>query len=403
MKLHFDHIEGLDGSVPIGAVVSVGRKSANGQPEKRRSFFILGSNAEEREFRRRDGGTYKALQRPMHPMFGAWNKAAESEDGSCSTLMGHLAYPTAGECWNANLRAQQLGKGTGTPPGGGTWQTPPGGRPACEGDGKRARRFAGVGSDGELKYIDIACPHDLCPFRRETEGKMACKPFGRLYLMIRIEGQPLTLAKLQTQSWASCRNISGLFEYVERFAAEAGIERPNLMGLPIVLSLTTKSRPEKGRTFPVITASAACDLVEFFGRQVERLRLAAGATPLALLPGGNANPAEHGRALDLDFASLVPGPGLPANVIDIPAESVTEDAAVPPPEPLPNGNGDAKELARALRKVVATADDAGDLLAELLAEGGVRGPRRASELTADQLATAWRRFREHPLGGELFS
>ncbi len=392
----FTHIEGLGGNVPTAAVVSVGRKGPRGAPVERDRFFILHPDAESKSFAKKDGGTYDALQRPLHSRFKIWNDKAAANAPECATLLGNIVFPTEAQSWVAHLRAQQLGKAAGTPPGGGTYATPPGGRPACTGDGRRASRFNGV-LDGECQYLDIACPNDLCHFRQEIGGARICKPFGRLYFMLRWpqESQlPRVLAKWTTASWANVSNVRGLFDYVLQFGREAGIDNPNLMGLPFVMTLNTKSKPEKGRSFPVVHFSVDGDLLDFFANQRKRLQLAGGG-PVRLL-GGNTDPAElDAEVIDLDVDTILPGPGLPASVATVAPDA--EQPSLPLAPAVRNASAEAVALGRQLLGLVAGKDDAAALLSELLTVDGVPGPRTSRDLTLDQIDLALERLKAHPL------
>lgn len=412
MKLSpFDHIEGLEDSVPVGCKVSVGRKSPGGEPYETDRFYILRKDAEQREFAKKAGGTYKAPQADQHPAFAAWNAVAERDAKAASTIYGYVAFPTQAESWNHNLDAPELRQigDSKTPPGGGTYEAPPRGRAACRGDGKRAQRFAGLDAQQNPTYLDIPCPNQLCPFRQERGGSIDCRPFGRLYFMLRWpnnEGMPRLLTKLINRSWESCSNINGFFRYVDTFAREAGITKPNLMGLPFVLTVTKKVSAAKKRRYPVLSMSPDGDLVEFFGRQVARLQLAAGTVPRALLGGALSAEENTAEAIALDYESIVPGPGLPAHVAEpAPAELTQAETRTESPEPavaVRNAKEEAKALGADLLKLVPTKDDAGDILAELLADDAGKGPRTVAGLTLEQIDTARRKLPEHPMARGLF-
>lgn len=236
-------IEGLAGREPVGAVLTVGHKAPSGNPEHTDRFYLV----QPQEV---DG------VRAPHPAFAAFNTADVARR---QVIRGNLVHSTVAECFEYNLRAQNL---PGIP-------AHPSRGPHCIGDGIKAKRWNGE------KYIDIDCPNEKCQFRAEVHpGKpIPCKPSMRLMFRVRwTEGSPLPpmVVKFTSQAWNTTKNLLGMLEHIEKNAKALGIDNFSLYGFPFMLTLTKKKRSgdaKTARSFPVVTATPELDIVTFLRQQ----------------------------------------------------------------------------------------------------------------------------------------
>lgn len=340
----FDGIDGVDGKVPFGAIVSTGTKGDRGNPVNTDRFYISATAFEEI---RNGGKGYRNLRHPLDPRFDPFNKLG-NKDRRASVLRGNLVFPERDDCLNYHLLAQQLsanGKHGDTPHGGGTWETPPRGMPACTGDGVKAERYDGLGGEGKPRFIEINCPNKLCPFR--TGQKKVCGAFGRLYFRLRWpegtqgaiaqrNGDPLPsiLVRYQTHGWATVENMLGLFQAVEEVARGLGMARDawTYSGLPFEMSVGMKHQPDQGRRFPVVSFGAE-DIPAFLRWQAEQRQFLIDAPRSVALIGDGMSHEEGSReGLAEALDQVTPGYGIPATV-EPPVEGEVIDAEAVPVEP----------------------------------------------------------------------
>jgi len=296
----YDHIEGLEGRVPVGAVLTVGTKGPSGAPTHNDRFYF------KTPYQEAQGN------RPPHPDFAAWNGADASKRVS---VRGHLVHSSREECFEHSLKAQVLPGRPGHPNK----------LPHCVGDGRRATRLALVGQEWQSREID--CPNDLCEFRQGD--KRACKPSARFYFMTRWNQDPTTpsmLVKLTTGSWNSAANLLGFFDDLDNQRRALGLEGVSLYGLPFVLSLVRKTKPSAKTAFPVLTISPLVDIVEFFAKQRGKL-IEAGQLPRQLSAAGPSSPHESSpEEVALDLATINPGvPTKPAQVEEVTEAEIIDD------------------------------------------------------------------------------
>lgn len=328
----FDGIVGVEGRIPFGAIISVGKKGDRGNPIQTDRFFISSTSFEEISGK---GGGYRNLRHPLDPRFREFNEMRQG-DRRASVLRGNLSFPERGDCMNHHLVAQQLGKGrTQRPPGGGVWDTPPRSMPACTGDGKTAQRFDGL-VDGEPQFVEIDCPNRLCPFR--TGPKKICGALGRLYFRLRWpdaaqqalekkNGQcfPSILVRYQTHGWETVENMVGMFDAVEETARGLGMPQDSwtFAGLPFEMTVGMKKIPDKGRSFPVVSFALG-DVIGFLRWQTEQREYLLGA-PRSVALIGDGMDHEEGSLEGVNEAldHITPGFGIPAT-----AESPGEDDVV---------------------------------------------------------------------------
>lgn len=286
---HHRGIAGLEGREPVGVVLSVGRKNERGFPVENDRFHLV--------VPREENG-----KRPGHSAFAAFNGAPAERR---KVIRGVIVHANEGDAFDYALRCQ-VGKGSAHPNR----------LPFCQGDGATATRWVGPNADD---FKEIACPHDRCEFR-QSPGKnkpTPCKPFGRLlfHLTWPEETQaalvaagrpplPAMLAKYQTGSWHTVRNLIGFFEHVRSAARGLRIESPSLFGLPFTLTLTRQTKPSETSSFPVVTITPTMEPAEFFLRQRDTMdRLAYEAPRAALTHDDERDPVVVAE----DYRTITPG------------------------------------------------------------------------------------------------
>lgn len=307
----FHGISGLAEREPVGAVLTIGRKGPGGAPTDNDRFWIVS--------RHEQNGV-----RPLHPAFAAFNGAAPARR---QTISGNIVHADPADAAEWRLSAMQLG---------GEWPNHPQRKPACEGDGVRARRLYAIGRDGEPDdYREIPCPNELCEFRQGNAPK--CKPFGRIYFRPRWNkawedgGFPTPLMLWANHSWNSTDSLAGFFRHVEHQAEQLGLERWSVYGLPFTLTLGRKTKPQEKRSFPVVSITPDCDLIDFFQAQRARLEAAGGRLMLA----AGARDPEEVEAAARDSIAITPG--IPGEWLD--AEGAGVSAAVEQPATMASSRG----------------------------------------------------------------
>lgn len=306
---------GLRGRDPIGVHVSLGIKGPNGAPAMKGRFWLMGQATHNVEFQAGGGKRYSQLARDEHPAFAPWNATARSLGrdvprtgaGAVGTLRGNLIHADWRDAALWYRSAQKLPEGH---------PNPKSRKPACEGNGLSARRFRGVES-GEEVFDPIACPNGECPFAMSG----LCKPAGHLIFMLRWDRVdpfqarfPALVAEWTSRGWESLANLRGLLELVlgtaalltdeeRRFAdaearerwkpglaAEFGIERPSLVGMPFLMTVSERTKAADagaatGHRFPVVSFSPDGDLVEWLlGQARKRAELSSSGSPPLFLP-----------------------------------------------------------------------------------------------------------------------
>jgi hypothetical protein len=119
------------------------------------------------------------------------------------------------------------------------------------------------------------------------------------------ESLPAPLMKWVTRSWASAEAVEGFFNFIEARAAEMSLESFSFMGVPFILTVTRKTQPTKGRSFPVVSMSSDGDLVNAFIIQRQNLKLAGGE--VLSLPAVADIPDDERDADVIDVECSVPG------------------------------------------------------------------------------------------------
>lgn len=344
----YSGIEGLEGRDPIGAALTVGRKGPSGAPIETDRFFLVSPV---------DSLVGQHRIRPPHPSFAAFN---EADPKHRQTIRGNIVHAKAEDCFEHHLRAQVLSA---------KWPAHPAKRPACTGNGVKATRFFGILPDKSEDWREIDTCGELCEFR--IGANKLCKPFARFLFRPRWENGklPTPLVKLTTGSWYSVSALLGFFDYIRENAASLGVENPSLYGLPFVLTLSMKTKPQEQRRFPVLSISPEVDLVQFLLAQKESHSALSGDSPRLLSATLSDPKQQSSETLASDYAAINPG-----HAISKPAEPDTIDV-----EP----ERDAGLLsAAAIRRIEAAATAKGLTLDDVgkIAGGSVRDAPSGAEL-----------------------
>ena len=299
-------IAGLQSKEPVGAVLTVGTKGANGAPTDRDRFYLKVPDSQGNE-------------RVPHPAFAAYNffpqlgeEASEQQRGQHRerehakrrNMHAVLVHASEVDVFEWHRKAQKLPA---------PFQNHSK-LPSCTGDGVTAKRLAMVGDKVEFK--DIPCPNDLCQFAIAPNERTppCCKPWARLLFQpvwnSGSDGKPsplpTPLMKFTTQSWHTVAGLVGMFKHISEQAALLGAQHGvNLYGLPFEMTLIQKSDAEKKSKFPVVRFSPTVTLQEFLIRQAQRVQqLAAGPSYIGLLDAPEQDP----DVLLADKATIEPGP-----------------------------------------------------------------------------------------------
>lgn len=249
-------IKGLEGREPVGAILSIGKKSASGFPTETDRFHIVSTTQNENKIR------------PPHPAFSVFNNL---EPAKRKVIRGNLIHGTRDECFEYYLSAQTLGK-----------KMHPNKRPMCTGNGTIAMRYMENPEDPN-DFAEIKCLDTRCEFRQGD--KPMCKPFSRILFRLRWpDGNPLDtpLTKFNTKSWNTCANLLGFFDYIEKAAKQLGVTNYSLFSFPFMLTLTRKTNATKRTSFPVVSITPEEDPIAFFTRQQQNVKALSGLNTLGL-------------------------------------------------------------------------------------------------------------------------
>jgi hypothetical protein len=274
-------IHDLKGIEPIGAAVKIAIKGPRGFPEQRDRFHI-------RETHESPGGVCAP-----HPSFGFWNQPPAD-----AFVSG--ALQTKSEAYQAFARTRRVIRGVLVGPWGETvWgdlprsdgmfsqlyraqvipgkRPPPGKRPACSGDGQRARRF--IGEKGPDDWRDIVCGGEACPFRQRPPGdkeKAPCSPSTSLLFRLSFTPEvmerfrpPTPVVRFSTNAWVSGRGLLGLKESMDRAARDLGLESYNPTGFRFTMTLV--ERTGAGTRYPAIDVSPDESAHDFLASASRRL------------------------------------------------------------------------------------------------------------------------------------
>lgn len=412
---------GVHPRVPIGVHINMSVRGDNGAPTMGGRFWLMAQPTVSRKFSSGQK-SWSALSRDFHPRFREWNAEAQrlgqeldprKGAGKVGMLRGNIVHARWEDAASWNRSAQKLPAPHPNPS--------LSRRPACEGNGIRARRF--VRNHGDVEVFDtIACPNQLCPFAQSG----SCKPDTSLIFKLRWneadpwEAQfPALLAHWHTGGWESTAALMGLFEYVlgteallspedrsqtteeERaswrpgFAAALGLTAADisLVGMPFTMSVhyRTKagdSRNPAGSRFPVVSFSPEGDLEAWLVAQHQRRTLLAGAPEPLALPAASVREEEfiettrHEARLETSGAVL-------GDVVDVVGEALPDPAE-------PAVELDSRKLLEEIGAVLTErCGDDGDRRAEALHAAFGLERREVAKLPAEQLAAGLAVLREH--------
>ena len=275
-------IVGVEGTAPIGAVLSAGRKKEGGRGVIERDRFHLVAPKAVNDIR------------PYIEAFAKFNTLGPEKR---RTVYGNLVYARESECYGFRLRNYVAPAG----------KRHPNRRPFCEGDGERAVRWGGSVDEPD-EFYDIKCPNDRCEFRQTKPA--SCKPWMWFRFRIRWPQTsaplPTMLVQYESTSWHTTNRFVGMFKYLEGVAKDLGVA-PVLFGLPVVLTMTEQTKPSDKSRFPVVVPTVEMDPIDFFTKQQERLRMLRdeGSVTLRALPESSEAPLLVHHAME-DVS--VPGP-----------------------------------------------------------------------------------------------
>lgn len=317
----YDHIEGMEGKVPVGCQIAIGLKLANGniQPGSNDRFYVKVAAAD------RPG---KAGVRVLHPAFEAYNNAPKDRR---QVMYGNFVHAEQSAAWTHQLMAYVLGKRDGR-----DWPAHPRRKPSCVGDGVKATRY--FGEHGEDDFREIACPHHACPFYGTD-----CKAFGRVYFRpdwaaLGFPNLPPILARWETRSPQNVDAWVGFWKYIQEQAQAWGLPGLSAYAIPFAMSIQRKTNPAEKSNYPIISVSVNGDLLRIIHAQRKAIQAAGGVLALPAFAGAEDDEENAPDALAESWAELSPGP------IEVPHEVVVESASEPePPASQPLGKQTKRE------------------------------------------------------------
>jgi hypothetical protein len=291
----FAAVERLQPATPLDAVLTVGRRNANGQPADRDRFFIMAPELKKKTFTSAKDKTFQADARDPHPEFHDWNRRAgagriaKSRHGQrdLAVMRGLVAFPSIKASFQSQFWAKSL---EGEP-------KPPGRFPACTGNGVQASRFARMDGTKPV-YKTIECPED-CPFLH-METTDSCKIRAALTFFPNWGADsplPRRLMQWRTRSEQSAENALGMLHTARDLGIGMGIPDPSLIALPFEMRITTHTSSIKRASFPIVEFAIMTDIPAFFMAQKEQqAQLAAGPgyVTATLTPGSDALLLEAG-------------------------------------------------------------------------------------------------------------
>ena len=296
---------------PVFAVLRVGKKeSQRGQPTDRGRFYVVQPAADQREFHKAAGGTYKAPFRAEHPAFDAYH---EREDRT--TFRGVLPYRLIHDVWEVRRRAAKL---PGYPQHPDLFVT-------CESrDGETAERLFQIGDKAAKTtppedvpevagkpenegWFTLPCPGDLCEFAQSGE----CKVKSWLWFLSAEPDLPHVLMRFHSGGQkTTVQNVGRFFSDLQAQAEAVGLELTNLAGIPFILSLSPVTSRKAGTRFPVVTMALDGSIMSALAARRADAALAGGQIEVDLLPESTETDSEPAKAIDiLDAEPSKPGQG----------------------------------------------------------------------------------------------
>lgn len=297
-----DRPQGWNGEVfggePVGAVLSVGVKSAaGGYPTDRDRFHIKLPHE-------RDG------IRPLHPSFAAFNAA---KPDARRRVLANLMHMRIEDAVSFRRMMYRLPKQMTN-----RFPAPPNRRPQCEGNGRTAVRHLDTG------FETIRGCGDLCEFAMNGGP---CKPRLEVYFRPQWtrEEWPAPLMKFASGSVYCLNSLLTFLDFVAEAATGAGLCPPSkepgdgfdrlrdhgvpVMGLPFSLLLEERTSRERKTRFPVVEFAAEGDIMRWLDLTQAQIRqIAEGRVELPALPSVRELSDDE---VALDSRELQPGlPGV---------------------------------------------------------------------------------------------
>lgn len=302
-------IPGLTGRRSVSCALTVGKKGANGAPTEKDRFHLLTGDADDAEFSKRDGGTYKAPMRKGHPDYEAFNAASAQYRKSIPAVLYHLRVEQAWE-HRYNCGSGPVAVERGIP-------AHPKKAAVCKGDGVNADRWNG------REYVRIPCPGDACPLRlpgpnfQGRPSKPPCGPWMRFIARTawHRDGKQLrdNTFKYTSGGWNSAAEFKGFFEEFNGICTGFGVDPRDvpLFGMPVRLTLSERTNVEAKSRFPVVTIAidGELDMVAWIGHQLqtrETIKRMAMAAPVPALTDSHQQREE---ILNADY-SVIEGPSI---------------------------------------------------------------------------------------------
>lgn len=193
----------LDASAPppVDAYVTLGRKGGNGAPTDKDVFWITSPDMVTREFKARNGKTFKGDVHPLHPALTAWHNEATKDERRTLTI--ELESATVHD-------ALRVGRARAKDPQG---REAPNKAPWCAADHTgTARVYRGT-------WQTRQCARDACP---DAQG---CKPSVAIYGRIVWEGRwahlPSLAIRLRSRGWDAAKGVMGFVEQLDKAWAAA--------------------------------------------------------------------------------------------------------------------------------------------------------------------------------------
>jgi len=279
----------ITGKEPVGAALSVGVKGLNGQPINKDRFYIVQPQSHSETYRKRDGGTYNAEKRDLHPSFAQFNDDEKTPADRRRTIPVRIMHARE---WNPDT----------DPPNGCFWyafqaftlgnKRHPRNKPMCEGDGIKAERWVPAVGGGELVKKCIECPgKGRCPYTVAAAPKQGqtYKPKAecgmKMTFVARFDwpraadgrGFPNMPFKYKSGGEHMVYAFVGFFDAFRRICLDVGVpyEAVNLVGFPAMLQLSEKTSKEDQTRFPVVYLVPRYDEVDilgWIGQQATRIR-----------------------------------------------------------------------------------------------------------------------------------
>lgn len=281
-------IAGMTGRPSFGASVQIGRRiGPSPVPREKDRFHIMTSHEV-------DG------RRDFAPGFDFWNhypRAAGAIDGKQITedqvraevrkrkvihgVIVHGCWDYAdGGCLQQHWSAQVLTTAA------------PGRQPACQGDGRRARRWSGEKSPDDWRIID-SCGESCAFTKAPSPDKPApCKPLTRFAFRLDWTGtpgaetRPTPVVRFASKGFHTYASFLGLRTEYENTARLMGLDPASVPPFGLRFRLEVMEITKPGRKFPAVEIVPVCSVADHIATVMRTLsetrQLARAAPPLLI-------------------------------------------------------------------------------------------------------------------------